>query len=73
MLLPCAEILGGHDAAAAADAAEQGKEQKRDRAGGSDRRQGVRAEQPPDDHGVCQVVGLLENIPDEQRQCKNRK
>ena len=65
------EILGGHDAAAAADAVKNGKKQERDGPRRPNGRQSVGPEHPADDHGVGQVIGLLKHVADEQRQRKD--
>lgn len=73
VVLPGAEILRRNDAAAAADSVEQRKEQEGNGACGSHRRQGVGPQQLPHDHGIRQVVRLLEKVSDQKRQRKNGK
>ena len=68
-----AEVLGGDDAAAAADAVEDGKEKEGNGTGGPDGGQGIGAENLTHDHRIRQIVGLLEKIADEQGKSKNRK
>ena len=51
---------------------EEREEQERDGACRPHCRQGIRTEKPADDHGIRQIVRLLEQIADQQRQRKNK-
>ncbi len=57
----------------AVDAVEDGKEKEGNGTGGPDGGQGIGAENLTHDHRIRQVIGLLEEIADEQGKSKNRK
>ena len=60
------EILGGDNPAAAADAVAEGKEEEGNGTGRADGGQGAGPQQPSDNGGIGQHVGLLEKVADQE-------
>ncbi len=72
-ILPGSEELSRNHAASAGNAVEQGEEKEGDRSGRAHGRQGIGSQHPAHNHGIRQIIGLLEDIADQQGESKDGK
>ena len=68
--IPCSKTLGQHNAKPSRNSVDPAKYQKRDRSCSSYRRQCIYAQKPAYNHGIHQIVKILEQIPNQNRKRK---